>query len=192
MERVISLDGQWQLGVDPANAGRAEQWWRGPRPDAQSTRVPWIIQGPFPGYHGAAWYWRRITVPEHPCAGGRYLLRFWAVDYLADVWVGGVHVGSHEGGETPFTLDITAAVRAGQEAMLAVRVLNPTNEPIDGISLAETPHRNKVVPYRTGGSFNYGGIMESVKAPSRGRRHGPHGRSAGGRGNSPSRGWGVT
>ncbi|MFH1572241.1 MAG: sugar-binding domain-containing protein, partial [Gemmatimonadota bacterium] len=163
MERVISLDGEWLLGVDPENAGREQQWWRGPRPEARTTRVPWIIQGPFPGYHGVAWYWRRLTVPEPCCPGGRYLLRFHAVDYLAEVWVGGAHVGGHEGGETPFTLDVTAAVEAGREDVLAVRVLNPTNEPIDGICLAETPHRNKVIPYRTGGSFGYGGILESVE-----------------------------
>jgi hypothetical protein len=163
MERVISLNGQWQLAVDPKNVGRQQQWGREPRPEARPAPVPWIIQGPFPGYHGVAWYWRRIAVPEHAWGGGRYLLRFHAVDYLADVWVNHTHVGSHEGGETPFTLDITSAVRAGEETVLAVRVLNPTNEPIDGIRLAETPHRNKVIPYRTGGSFGYGGILESVE-----------------------------
>ena len=37
------------------------------------------------------------------------LLRFWQVDYLADVWVNGVHVGQHEGGEDPFVCDVTDA-----------------------------------------------------------------------------------
>ena len=46
-----------------------------------------------------------------PKAG--YLLRFWQVDYLANVWVNGVHVGQHEGREDPFVLDVTEAVRPG-------------------------------------------------------------------------------
>ena len=39
----------------------------------------------------------------------------------------------------------------------------PTNEPIDGIVLSETPHRNKVIPYRAGASYNHGGIVDSVE-----------------------------
>ena len=61
-----------------------------------------------------------------------------------EVWLNDVPVGGHEGGETPFMLDITEAVKAGRTNRLAVRVLNPKAEPIDGIVLAETPHRNKV------------------------------------------------
>src|SRR5207248_855919 len=72
-------------------------------------------------------------------------------------------VGGHEGGETPFVLDVTDAIRPGAVNRLAVRVLNPTNEPIDGILLKETPHRNKVIPPFSGSSFNYGGILEPVE-----------------------------
>ena len=42
-------------------------------------------------------------------------------------------------------------------------MLNPTHEPIDGIVLNETPHRNKVIPYRAGASYNHGGIVDSVE-----------------------------
>lgn len=56
----------------------------------------------FPGYHGVAWYWRDFAAPANPHQDGRYWLRFWAVDYKADVWLNGVPVGGHEGGETPF------------------------------------------------------------------------------------------
>ena len=44
-----------------------------------------------------------------------------------------------------------------------MRVLNPTNEPINGIILAQTPHRNKTVPYQTGYDLNFGGILRSVE-----------------------------
>ena len=163
MSALHSLDGTWKLALDPENTGRQQGWPARIAPVAVPARVPGIIQDPFPGRHGVAWYWRAFAAPTNPRPQGRCLLRCWAVDYLAEVWVNGVPVGGHEGGETPFNLDITAALRPAGENLLAIRVLNPVNEPIDGLVLDQTPHRNKFVPHRTGGSYNYGGIMESVE-----------------------------
>jgi len=163
---IVSLDGEWLLATDPTNVGRDQRWWEGPRPDTKPAKVPWIIQDAFPGYHGVAWYWREVMLPPNPHRDGRYLLRFWAVDYKADVWVNDVHVGEHEGGETPFVLDATEALRQVgnlSHGRVAVRVLNPTNEPIDGIVLNETAHRNKVVPYGSGSAWDQGGIIDSVE-----------------------------
>ncbi len=162
--QLVSLDGPgWLLATDPANVGRDQQWWTEPRPDAKPTQVPWIIQEPFPGYHGVAWYWRDFSAPANPFPQGRTLLRFWAVDYTAEVWLNGTRVGGHEGGESPFVLDVTDAVRPGAANRLAVRVLNPTHEPIDGIVLNQTPHRNKALPYSAGSAWDQGGIMDSVE-----------------------------
>lgn len=85
------------------------------------------------------------------------------MDYLADVWLNGIHLGSHEGGETPFIFDVTDRMFSGKNNKLTVRVLNPTDERIDGIILGETPHRNKVVGFRNGSLPDYGGIIESVE-----------------------------
>lgn len=162
--QVISLDGSdWLLAPDPKNVGRQEQWWQAPRPEAKRTKVPWIIQDAFPGYHGVAWYWRDFVAPANPRPGGRYLLRFWAVDYLAEVWLNGVRLGLHEGPESPFLLDATAAIKPHGANRLAVRVLNPTHEPIDGIVLSQVPHRNKALPYSSGSAWDQGGIWDSVE-----------------------------
>ncbi|MBN2292761.1 MAG: hypothetical protein JXM70_10070 [Pirellulales bacterium] len=163
--QIIPLDGEgWLLSVDPKNVGQKEGWFNAPRPDAKPTKVPWIIQDVFPGYHGVAWYWRNFAVGKNPHAGGRVLLRFWAVDYKADVWLNGQRVGGHEGGETPFVIDVTDAVKTGgAKNTLAVRVLNPTDQLIDGIKLDQTPHRNKTNNYFAGASWNHGGIVDSVE-----------------------------
>lgn len=160
---VLSLDGEWSISKDPENAGRAQKWFQTPQSTASPTAVPSIIQEVFPAYHGVVWYWRRFTPQTNPYVDGRYLLRFNAVDYLAEVWLNGKRVGGHEGGETPFVLDVTGAIRPGQDNVLAVRVLNPGDEPIDGIVLAETPHRNKLVTYTNGALPDFGGIIESVE-----------------------------
>jgi hypothetical protein len=72
--KVISLDGTWQLATDPQNVGREQQWFQSPRPEAKPAKVPWIIQGMFPGYHGVAWYWRDLDAPANPHPKGRTLL----------------------------------------------------------------------------------------------------------------------
>ena len=161
----LSLDGQqWSVAADPDNTGRDAAWWTAPRPEAKPVRVPGIFQEALPGYHGVAWYWREFVPPSNPYEGGRCQIRFHAVDYLADVWLNDVHVGGHEGGETPFTFDITEVLLHGQTNRLAVRVLNPKAEPIDGIVLSQTPHRNKgAAGIVVGGSYNSGGIIEPVE-----------------------------
>jgi hypothetical protein len=162
--RVIPLDGEgWLIDTDPKNEGRRLKWYEAPTKGAKATRVPWVIQDVFPDYHGVAWYWRDFTIPAHHMPGGRYLLKFRAVDYLADVWVNGVHLGCHEGGETPFLLDATQAVKPCQTNRLTVRVLNPTYEPIDGIALKQTPSGAKQYPVAVNAVYNIGGIVDSVE-----------------------------
>ena len=161
--KAFTLDGNWLIGIDPENIGRQEKWFSCPQPGAKPTLVPKIIQDAFPEYHGVAWYWRSFNCPVNSAASGRVILKFHCVDYIADVWVNDVYVGSHEGGECPFDLDITDCAILGGQNRLAVRVLNPTNEPIDGVVLSETPHLCRIIPYSNGACFNIGGILESVE-----------------------------
>ncbi|MHB8522845.1 MAG: glycoside hydrolase family 2 protein [Limisphaerales bacterium] len=160
---VQSLDGEWLLATDPKNEGRDQQWFKGPQPEAVPAKVPWIIQDTFPRYHGVAWFWREFVPPANPHPHGRSLLRFWGVDFSAEVWLNGVAVGRHEGGETPFVLDVTDSLKVGATNRLAVRVLNPTHQPIDGLVLNQTPHQARVIPYGAGAAYNCGGITESVE-----------------------------
>jgi hypothetical protein len=160
---AVTLDSGWLIATDPNNSGRDQAWFRTPQPGAKATRVPSVLQETFPAYHGLVWYWLQFKPEPQPFAHGRYLLRFHAVDYLADVWLNSVHLGSHEGSETPFVLDATDLIRPGMENLLSLRVLNPDTQRIDGIVLAETPHRNKTVHFTPGNSFDYGGILLPVE-----------------------------
>ncbi|MCL5098276.1 MAG: glycoside hydrolase family 2 [Candidatus Omnitrophica bacterium] len=160
---VVSLDGEWLLATDPRDIGRNEKWWEKPVPGAKSTKVPWIIQDDFPGYHGLAWYWRDFFAPANPRPAGRYLLRFWGVDYMGEVWLNGVYYGKHESGETPFVLDVTDAIKPGATNHLCVRVLNPSLQSIDGMTLSDTPHQARVIPYGAGAAYDCGGITDSVE-----------------------------
>ena len=162
--QVLSLDGPgWSVATDPDNLGRRGRWFEAAVRAAKPTRVPWVLQDVFPEYHGVAWYWRDFAAPQNPHPNGRYLLRFHAVDYAAEVWVNGVAVGGHSGGETPFVIDVTQAVRPNTANRLAVRVLNPTHEALDGMTLGVTPHGCKNYPVAPGGVYSAGGIVDSVE-----------------------------
>ncbi len=152
----------WTIcAAGPDEAGT--QTWSERRPEqAQAAPVPGIIQQALPEHQGIAWYWCEFTAPARP-GHDRLLLSFEAVDYAATVWVNGHQVGRHEGADTPFTLDITGAVQDGPGNLLAVRVLNPTDERIDGIVLDEIPHGNKsAAEFWPGRSYNFGGILGEV------------------------------
>ncbi len=162
--RVLPLDGtDWLIAIDPHNEGRQQKWYEAPVKDSRPAKVPGVIQDPFPEYHGVAWYWREFMVPANPHAGGRYLLRFHLVDYFAEVWVNGTKVGSHEGGQEPFVLDASSALTAGQQARLAVRVLSPTKEPIDGIELHKVAEGRRDYPEPRDNAYATGGIAGSVE-----------------------------
>jgi len=74
--------------------------------------------------HGTAFYRRTFDVPGGE-KGRRVFLFFEGVGSYAAVWVNGRSVGSHAGGLTTFTLDVTDAVRFGAPNVLAVRADHP-------------------------------------------------------------------
>jgi hypothetical protein len=151
------------IARDPQNIGREQKWFDYRAADASWVRVPGIFQEVFPAYHGVVWYWREFTAPAHPYTQGRYIIQFGAVAYFAEVWLNGVRVGEHEGSETPFEVDVTHAIKPKAINLLAVRVLKPGDQAIDGFVLNEIPHRNERVNFIPGNSFDYGGIVEPVQ-----------------------------
>ena len=161
----ITLNGNdWRIAVDSNDVGLQKSWFkRPPVSDSRHTPVPWVIQDIFHDYHGLVWYWREFDTSKNLHQGGHYLLKFHAVDYLADVWVNGKSVGRHEGSETPFELDITGNLNQEGKNLLVIRVLNPKYEPIEGIALKDTPSSLKHYPFTSNAVYNSGGITGDVE-----------------------------
>ncbi|MFT4029482.1 MAG: glycoside hydrolase family 2 TIM barrel-domain containing protein [Protaetiibacter sp.] len=82
-----------------------------------------------PNDYSSLWYRREFDDAELAAAGfgtqgSRVLLHFGAVDWAASVWVNGIGVARHSGGQTPFSADITSALRPGQSNELVVHALD--------------------------------------------------------------------
>lgn len=67
-------------------------------------------------YDGLIWFQRKFDARLE--AGKRAFLRFEAVNYRAYVYLNGKEVGRHEGGFTPFVLEVTDALRAGDNRLV--------------------------------------------------------------------------
>ncbi|MBO5191154.1 MAG: beta-galactosidase [Bacteroidaceae bacterium] len=78
------------------------------------------------GENKVLFYRRSFSVPA-AWKGKRVLLHFGAVDWKAEVWVNNVKVGTHTGGYTPFSFDVTPVLRPEGENELVVRVWDPTD-----------------------------------------------------------------
>lgn len=121
------LDGTWDFAFDDENVGRRERWFSvgmgsDEDPFDLEIRVPFAYQWPASGIerherHDVVWYRRQFEDPRTR-VHDRLLLHFGAVDFHASVWVNEDHVGSHDGGHTPFVLDITDAVSDGANTVV--------------------------------------------------------------------------
>lgn len=162
---TIALSGDdWYIATDSLNSGRDNRWYEAPPVNqTQTTKVPWVIQDIFNDYHGVAWYWRSFGTPFNRHEGGRCLLKFHSIDYMGEVWLNGRFVGKHEGIGIPCEFDVTDFLAKGKTNLLVVRVLNPTYEPIESISLKDTPCNLKQYPYYSNAVYNSGGITGDVE-----------------------------
>ena len=124
-EHWANLNGLWNYAITSKD-GKQPVTFDG------EILVPFCIESSLSGVQKevgadkALWYQRDFMVPK-AWKGQRVLLHFGAVDWMADVWVNGIKVGSHTGGYTPFSFDITQALN-GKTNELVVRVWDPTDD----------------------------------------------------------------
>jgi len=129
-----SLDGQWQVIVDPYDVGfldyRAQPlknngaFYKNYKPQSKSDFVEYdfdtAAQLNVPGdwntqresllfYEGTVWYKRSFDYAKSPRK--RVFLHFGAANYLASVYLNGEELGRHEGGFTPFDFEVTDRLR---------------------------------------------------------------------------------
>lgn len=160
------LDGLWDFVVDTQGIGRTAGWWRGPLVDATKMAVPSSFNdiAVDPAVHdhvGDVWYQRHVFVPRG-WTGQRVLLRFDAATHRAVAWVDDVCVGEHEGGYTPFEVDITDAVVPGEESRITVVVNNELTWESIPPGIVETMPDGTRRQRQYHDFFNYAGLHRSV------------------------------
>jgi hypothetical protein len=110
----LSLNGEWDLAIDVEGRwSRAEVVWdRKIRvPFSPETRASGVGDT---GLYKCLWYRLRFRAPSR-AGQERLILHFGAVDYTAMVWVDGTLAVEHEGGYTPFEVDISDLLHGGDQ-----------------------------------------------------------------------------
>jgi hypothetical protein len=126
----LNLNGKWDFCYDPRDRGRELGYHTDAAPFDTSIIVPFAWQSELSGlhnvdYHGVVWYRRDFMIPAS-WRGQRVFVRFGAVDYYADIWINGLHAGTHEGGYSSFEIEITSYLVDDRNS-LTVRVDDPAN-----------------------------------------------------------------
>jgi beta-galactosidase/beta-glucuronidase len=120
-----NLNGLWDYAVLLKGSGLPEKF------DGKIL-VPFAIESSLSGVqkrvgqNNELWYQREFQVPSG-WKSKRTILNFGAVDWKADIWINDIKVGSHKGGYTAFSLDITPYLDKDSQK-ITVRVWDPTDK----------------------------------------------------------------
>lgn len=156
----VMLGGKWDAIVDLYDQGERMEVYRNRKASGNTDFYEYSFDGGLrldvPGdwnsqlpkleyYEGTVWYARRFDAVREP--GKRLFLHFGAVSYRCKVYLNGEYLASHEGGFTPFQIEVTGKVLDG-ENFLVVQVNNRRS--VDAI------------PALAFDWWNYGGITRDV------------------------------
>ncbi|WP_419193959.1 glycoside hydrolase family 2 protein [Novipirellula herctigrandis] len=118
-----NLNGMWDYAVTRENQTDVPSKWDG------EILVPFCLESKLGGVQRmldareALWYRRNFDATKQ--LKQRTVLNFEAVDYQCEVFVNGTSVGRHQGGNTPFSFDVTDALKDGKNELM-VRVEDDT------------------------------------------------------------------
>lgn len=121
-----NLNGEWEYAIKPV--GEVE-----PASFDGNILVPFAVESSLSGVQkevgekNELWYKRSFTVPAK-WKGKDVMLNFGAVDWKAEVFINDVLVGSHKGGYTPFSFNITPFLKGSGAQKLVVRVWDPSDK----------------------------------------------------------------
>lgn len=122
----VNLNGEWQFALDHEAVFTIKTV-----SFDRKIVVPFAPETPASlvgdrGFYKAVWYRRQFQAPA--ClAGEKLMLNFGAVDWQCYVYVNGQLAGSHEGGYTPFSVDITDLLVEGEQEVV-VRALDDPHD----------------------------------------------------------------
>lgn len=157
-----SLSGGWSFALDPLKIGVIEGWTAATFPDHKLDKVTvphsFSVDKRYFFYTGTAWYFKKFEAKPLQ-SGKRAFIKFDAVFYKCAIWLNGKEIGTHEGGYTPFELDVTSSLK--DKNVLSVMVDNSWDKTtIPGARAVDSNYNAaaaQVYPW-----INYGGITKPV------------------------------
>ena len=121
-ENWENLNGTWDFGFDDDHVGAKEKWYVNFGGD-KKIQVPFTYETKLSGIqdetrHDYIWYRRNIQVDGKRLEKENYVLHFEGCDFITKVWVNGELAGSHRGGYSRFSFDITNLLKDGENELV--------------------------------------------------------------------------
>jgi hypothetical protein len=121
----LNLNGLWNYSITKKNDIRPEKY------DGKIL-VPFPLESSLSGVmknlteNEVLWYSKEFEL-RNEWKGNKILLNFGAIDWKSEIYINYKKVGEHEGGFTPFSLDITNYIKYDEKNNLIVKVFDPTD-----------------------------------------------------------------
>ncbi|WP_069661056.1 glycoside hydrolase family 2 protein [Arcticibacter eurypsychrophilus] len=121
-----NLNGLWDYAILPKDKVQ-------PKTFEGKILVPFAVESSLSGVgrrvgkDSILWYNTTITLPS-TMKNKKVLLHFGGVDWETTVYVNGKKAGMHQGGNDPFSFDITGLLKGGSRQQISIRVWDPTDE----------------------------------------------------------------
>ena len=119
-----NLNGLWEYAIVPKNSSQPTEF-------QGNILVPFAVESALSGVGKSVlpeqkvWYRKTFDVPGD-WKGKNIILHFQAVDWESTVWVNGKLIGTHKGGSTAFSFDVTRYLKKGEQELI-VSVWDPTD-----------------------------------------------------------------
>lgn len=156
------LNGEWNFQIDPYDTCLRSKWYEEIKYDQNGNKIPvdyefdkWdtikvpscynIQDKAYLYYEGPVIYTRRFNYENK--GENRVFIKFGAVNYTAKIFLNKNYLGYHNGGSTPFYVEVTG-------------LLNKENRLI---VVADNTRKEEYVPNKNTDWFNYGGIYRDVE-----------------------------
>jgi len=119
-----NLNGRWDFAFDSLNVGQKQKWFEDVDQIYGSIQVPFSWASTLSGQKNQAdigWYHKKIKVPS-TWSQKRTFIVIGASDWETHVYFNGKLLGTHQGGYTPFSFDLTPYLTYDKEQSLVIRV----------------------------------------------------------------------
>lgn len=122
----MNLNGLWEYAVTPLDVAKKQVVFEG------EILVPFAIESSLSGVQkkflptDKLWYRKEFSLNKD-WRGKNVILHFGSVDYECNVWLNNRLVGSHKGGNNPFSFDITKYLKRDGVQILELSVVDPTD-----------------------------------------------------------------
>ncbi len=116
-----NLNGSWAFAFDDANTGEASKWFDS-FPGELQIQVPFTYETKLSGIqdearHDNIWYQKMVQVDAARLEKNNYILHFEGSDFITKVWVNSQYAGSHRGGYSRFSFDISNLLVDGENTI---------------------------------------------------------------------------